>query len=71
MTRITKNIECKECGYVGSIDVDLESYTRWQQGLGLIQDEMPELEDWERELLISHTCNECWLEMFPEDEDDE
>lgn len=64
------DIDCRHCSNSFSIKVDIEGYARWKQGFGLIQDELPELEDWERELLISHTCNECWLEMFPDEEDE-
>ena len=76
MTNIAKTIACVHCSKSFIIEVDELHYKRWCDGLGFIQDALPELESWERELLLSATCDECWKEMFPplpptdEDEDE-
>lgn len=63
-------IECRLCKkeYViyGIKPVDYES---WSSGSAFIQDVMPYLLPWERELMISETCDNCWKEMFGENED--
>ena len=47
------------------IEVNLEDVHSWMDG-ELIQDALPYLSAGERELLISHTCDDCWKVLFPE-----
>lgn len=56
-------VPCRVCGRTFPINVDANDYMDWQKGK-CIQDAMPYLTADERELLISHTCGECWTEMF-------
>lgn len=56
-------IPCRMCGRSFTIHVDANDYMAWQNG-ECIQNAMPYLSADERELLISHTCGECWAEMF-------
>lgn len=63
-------VPCRQCNEVTEINVDLDGFTRWCPPSGeLIQDALPELSADQRELLISGTCDKCWIEMFgPEEE---
>ena len=70
MAKETKHISCEHCINEYDIEVDVEGYNRWMQGLGYAQDELHENEAWERELLLSATCPECWDRFFPDDEED-
>ena len=65
------HIECRICKNNYVVDVDMEKYTSWKDGSGYIQDIMPELSADDRELLISNTCGNCWIEIFGTDDEDE
>jgi len=56
-------VKCRMCGTVYTIAVEENDFYDWQNGK-CIQDAMPYLTADERELLISHTCGDCWAEMF-------
>ena len=49
----------------------MEKYTSWKDGSEYIQDIMPELSADDRELLISNTCGNCWIEIFGTEEDED
>ena len=49
------------------IEVTVEQFNAWEQG-EFIQDVMPNVPAWQRELLISATCDNCWKEMFGDDD---
>lgn len=58
-------VRCIQCETVFSLPpVKIKDWDRWQNGT-LIQDAMPQLSDSARELLISHTCGECFDALFP------
>jgi len=63
------NVSCSHCGSENIIFIDPNDIILWQSG-GLIQNCMPYLTAGERELLISRTCNECWKNMFGDDNDE-
>ena len=56
-------INCPICGKEHEVEVSENAFYEWQNGK-CIQDAMPYLTADERELLISHTCGDCWAEMF-------
>lgn len=58
--------ECFSCRRKHSLAVKTEHLQRWQRG-EMIQDCTPDLDDNDRERLISGTCPECWDKMWPED----
>ena len=60
---IEKTIECEYCKKSHSFEIRENGLEAWEKG-EYIQDALPELEDWQRELLISGTCDECWVEFF-------
>ena len=71
-TQMEMAIKCVRCREVYTIyAIKTEDYQRWVNGEGYIQDLMPYLESWEREMLISATCDKCWQEMFGDDADNE
>jgi|TARA_Y100000310_G_scaffold11010_1_gene11649 hypothetical protein len=58
----------KRCGVTGEmfvITIDFSDYKRWERGMELIQDILPNLDKAEREFLISGTTPEEFAEMFP------
>ena len=61
---IKKTIECKHCKQSYSFDVREDGLEDWENG-GFIQEVLDDLEDWQRELLISGTCNDCFDKFFP------
>lgn len=62
-------IECRCCKKTQILKgIPYEGLQRWMNG-ELIQKALPELNPWQRELLISQTCPECWAEIFKEVEE--
>ena len=61
---ISKTVKCDMCFESFDIEMSEAGHQAWQDG-GLIQEELPELEAWERELLLSETCDKCWHKLFP------
>lgn len=59
MALITKEVKCQWCGKSHMLKIDANAYQKWKDG-ALIQHALGHLEAWERELLISHTCNTCF-----------
>jgi hypothetical protein len=58
-------IECRLCKKEYTIyGIKPADYESWSSGAAFIQDVMPYLLPWERELMISATCDECWQSMF-------
>lgn len=68
MAQIVVNITCRKCKDNYSITANYSDLQAWRAG-ALIQDALPYLSIDERELLISQTCNECFYEMFPDDDE--
>lgn len=66
------SVECNLCGKTYAVYVTEESYNEYcSPNRRYVQDIFPYLSADERELLISHTCSECWNKMFGSDEDEE
>ena len=61
-------VQCPSCNEVSEVLAPVDGFRRWQAG-ELIQDALPELTPDEREILISGICNDCWKEMFGENEE--
>lgn len=60
-------LKCRMCKEDFLLEVKLVDYDRWLHG-EVIQKAMPYLSADERELLISHTCGNCFNSIFEEDE---
>lgn len=59
-------IECRRCKKTHILKgIPMEGLQRCMNG-ELIQNALPELNPWQRELLISQICPECWEEIFKE-----
>jgi hypothetical protein len=58
---------CSHCGIVYDLLINPEDLILWQAGT-LIQECMDYLTAAERELLISQTCDNCWKNLFGEEE---
>ena len=61
---IKKTIECKHCKESHSFKVREAGLEAWKDG-EFCQEALHDLEDWQRELLISGTCNDCFDKFFP------
>ena len=61
-------ITCGMCGAEHVIMVNPEDILAWQCG-DYIQDVLAYLTAAERELLISQTCDNCWKELYGDDEE--
>ena len=58
-------VTCRECKKEYTLKVRFEDYLLFDSPRRpLIQQVFPYLTPAERELLISHTCNDCWKKMF-------
>ena len=70
---VTMIARCDFCGKKVELKLTVESVNEFfSPNRRNIQDVFPYLSAEERELLLSHTCNECWEKMFSfEDEDEE
>lgn len=57
-------VTCRHCEKVRTIpNVSVEGLEKWANGEN-IQDALPDLNEDQRELLISQTCPECWEKMW-------
>ena len=66
-------VTCRLCKKEHTLKVRVEDYLTFDlpaYARPKIQDIFPYLTPAERELLISHTCQECWDKMFSEDLDE-
>tara|TARA_Y100001951_G_scaffold77640_1_gene64992 strand:- start:245 stop:469 length:225 start_codon:yes stop_codon:yes gene_type:complete len=57
------NVRCWRCDHVTVLHAALEDIQAWQDGT-LVQDAFPYLNESERELLISRTCDSCFEAMY-------
>ena len=56
--------DCPMCHYEHSIELDDAAYKRFKFGEGLIQDLLPELDDFEREFMKTGYCPKCQELLF-------
>lgn len=56
-------VECKVTGAEYVLDVDVRDLEQWHDG-ELIQNALPYLEAWQRELLISGVGPDAWDKLF-------
>ena len=66
---VSKNVTCRLCNTTQTITVPVANLLAWENG-EYAQDALPMLSSGEREMLISQTCDSCWIEMFGEPEDE-
>tara|TARA_R110000772_G_scaffold214071_1_gene324641 strand:+ start:332 stop:571 length:240 start_codon:yes stop_codon:yes gene_type:complete len=66
---ISKNVTCQHCGTTQTITVPIANFLAWENG-EFAQDAMYMLTSGEREMLISQTCDDCWIEFFGEPENE-
>lgn len=67
---IILDVQCRMCGTWHSLTVSESDYYAWLDG-EYVQNAFPYLSPDERELLISHTCANCWASLFPPEEEEE
>lgn len=61
-------IRCRHCRESYIVPISEQEYLNWINKGTFVQDEFPELNPNERELLISQTCGKCWNKIFNIDE---
>jgi hypothetical protein len=64
------NVRCNLCSKEYNIIADRNDMEAWISGDKYIQDALDYLSSAERELLISQTCNTCWIAMYGIDDDE-
>lgn len=68
----TCEITCRICREAVKINESPDNIRRWielpRSERPLIQDAFPNLQDYERELILTATCNSCFEDMFSEEE---
>ena len=57
------SVQCRKCNSTEYILVGTSDLIAWRAGM-LIQYAFPYLDIPTRELLISNTCNKCWIKIF-------
>lgn len=62
--KVIVKINCRKCYQEQSLEVVYQDLLDWKAGK-LIQFAMPYLNEIERELLISQTCEPCFDKMYP------
>lgn len=67
---ISRKYVCKFCGTQLTVEADEEKLARFDAGEH-IQDVFPELNEDDRELMISGVCGKCFDEMFADEDDKE
>ena len=69
---VTMTAKCDFCGKETELKLTVESVEEFfSPNRRHVQDIFPYLTAGERELLISHMCEECWDRMFSFDEDED
>lgn len=68
----TVGLSCRKCKSWHSVKMYTENYLEWIQRHKHtqprpVQEIFPYLEDWERELLVSKYCKDCWDKLFGEE----
>jgi hypothetical protein len=69
-TIVVRTKTCTVCGEYEVWSLDRELVNRWQGGEN-IQDVFPDMNEGDRELLISGTHPACWDKLFPGEEEEE
>ena len=63
-------IECPRCHKTVELPLKEEELLAWNQNKTFVQNQFPKLTPGQREMLLSGLCEECWNEIFS-DEDGE
>jgi len=64
-TLVTRTLGCQLCQESFDIAYDESDHAKWNSGKESARGAFPYLEAWEREMLISQTCNDCWNKLYP------
>jgi hypothetical protein len=59
------------CGYERVVRVNSLDWSLYHDGKILVQNAFPYLNIDDREMIVSHTCPNCWVALFSEDHDDD
>lgn len=62
---------CLHCSKTNSISLDKKDYETWKATQRHIQNIFYYLSIDERELILTGIHSQCWIDMFPDDEDEE
>lgn len=70
-TMVQVRTQCPTCKEKKDVPVKLASYNSWMYHGMLIQEAFPELNDDDRERIMTGTCQKCWDDMWDYMEDEE
>lgn len=62
---------CPRCHKVHEVVVDFEDYTNYMMGDAKIQDAFPYLSANEREYILTGFCEDCWNNLFADEDEEE
>lgn len=62
--------KCPCCGKLQTLEVNENEYQEWLAGKS-VQKAFPNLNEDQREILMSGICPECWDTIFPEEEEED
>ena len=62
--------KCPKCYGETILSVDRDGLIAWREGHQHIQDALPELDDDQREMLITGLCPKCWKTVMEEKEEE-
>lgn len=64
-------IECPHCHKVIELPIKEEELLAWNPNEQFVQEAFPELTPGQREMLLSGLCEECWNEIFSEEDEED
>lgn len=64
-------IECPHCHKVIKLPIKEEELLAWNPNEQFVQEAFPELTPGQREMLLSGLCEECWNEIFSEEDEED
>lgn len=63
-------VRCKRCNREVEVPITEKQLEDWIKSGDYIQIYFPQLSAAEREMFVSGICNDCWNELFPEEDEE-
>lgn len=63
-------VRCKRCNREVEVPITEKQLESWIKSGDYIQTYFPHLSAAEREMFVSGICNDCWNELFPEENEE-
>lgn len=65
-----QTVICCHCGKSYTVHYNQADYNDWLAGHDLIQNALHYMSAADRELLLSRTCDPCWIKLFGDSKDE-